>query len=48
MHNFFKFIEVVDDWYFYDNTAGKYDLVSKKVDGEINIYNFEVWEKIKA
>jgi predicted ABC-type ATPase len=46
--NLGRFMEVVDQWYLYDNSAGEYDLIAKRVDGEENIYNFELWEKIKA
>ena len=42
-----KFMDVVNDWYLYDNSAGEYALVSKQVDKQIIIFNFDTWEKIK-
>lgn len=45
--NLSKFLQIVDDWYLYDNSDGEYDLVAKAVDGQQNISNLAVWKKIK-
>ena len=44
--NFLKYSEEADDWYLYDNSGSKYVLIAKSVEGEKEIINFEVFNKI--
>ena len=44
--NFLKYSEEADDWYLYDNSGSKYILIAKSVEGEKEIFNFEVFNKI--
>ena len=44
--NFFKYAEVVDDWYMYNNSGDNYVLIAKSIVGVRQIYNFEVFNLI--
>lgn len=46
--NLFRYMEIVNNWYIYDNTAGEYEPISKNTEGSLNIYNFDTWERIKT
>ena len=46
MKNLPLFIEQVNDWYVYDNSAGEYELVAKEINKERIIVNFGIWQKI--
>lgn len=46
LKNFSKYTLLADDWYLYDNSASDYQLVAKSISGEIEISNFEVYNKI--
>ncbi len=44
--NMARFLEVVEDWYLYDNSGSFYELVAKRVDGHETFLNFEKYKKI--
>ena len=44
--NFSKYAEEADAWYLYDNSGTEYVLVAKCIEGEKEIFNFEVFNKI--
>jgi predicted ABC-type ATPase len=44
--NFSKYAEEADSWYIYDNSGTEYILIAKCIDGEKEIFNFEVYNKI--
>lgn len=39
-------MELVDDWYIYDNSESYYELIAKCVNAEKIIINFETYFKI--
>lgn len=41
-----RFLKNVDEWYLYDNSDGEYELIGKAIDGQENIINLALWEKI--
>lgn len=48
IRNLFEFIEVVDEWYIYDNHSTPPEKVADgERDGLIKIHNFEIWKKLK-
>jgi predicted ABC-type ATPase len=46
MANLMRFLQVVHDWYLYDNSGSYYELVAKRVDGQEKLFNFELFRKI--
>jgi predicted ABC-type ATPase len=44
--NLALFMQHVNDWYIFDNSAGEYELVAKEVNKERIIVNFELWKRI--
>lgn len=40
------FLNLVDDWYLFDNSSGNYESIASKVNEEKNIFNLEVWQKM--
>lgn len=44
--NFSKYAHEADSWYLYDNSGPEYVLIAKCVEGEPEIFNFEVFNKI--
>ena len=44
--NFSKYAEKADNWYFYDNSGSEYVLIAKCIEGEKEIINFEIFNKI--
>ena len=46
LQNFPAYQVLVDDWYVYDNSGTEYVLVAKCVEGEIQISNFEIYNKL--
>jgi predicted ABC-type ATPase len=46
MRNFSKYAQEADNWYLYDNSGTEYILIAKCNEGEKEIFNFEVFNKI--
>ena len=46
IRNFSKYAQEVDNWYLYDNSGPEYVLIAKCIEGEKEIFNFEVFNKI--
>jgi predicted ABC-type ATPase len=44
--NFSMYKTVTDSWYIYDNSGSGYDLIAKNIQGEENIFNFELFKQI--
>jgi predicted ABC-type ATPase len=44
--NFSKYAKEADSWYLYDNSGAEYVLIAKCIEGEKEIFNFEVLNKI--
>jgi predicted ABC-type ATPase len=44
--NFSQYAAEADSWYIYDNSGTEYMLVAKSIEGEKEIFNFEVFNKI--
>lgn len=44
--NFKKYADVVDDWYLFDNSTSEYLLIGKSISSEMEILNFDVFNKI--
>ncbi len=44
--NFSKYAQEADNWYLYDNSGPEYVLIAKCIEGEREIINFEVFNKI--
>jgi predicted ABC-type ATPase len=44
--NFKKYADVVDDWYLFDNSTSEYLLIAKSISSEMEILNFDVFNKI--
>ena len=44
--NFSKYSQEADSWYLYDNSGAEYVLIAKCIEGEKEIFNFEVFHKI--
>ena len=44
--NFSKYAQEADSWYLYDNSGAEYVLIAKCIEGEKEIFNFEVLNKI--
>lgn len=39
-------MELVDDWYVYDNSQSYYELIAKRVNSEQIILNFEKYNQL--
>ncbi len=46
LHNLPKFMDLVDDWYLYDNSESYYELIAKRVNAEQIILNFEKYNQL--
>jgi predicted ABC-type ATPase len=46
LKNLPKFMDLVDDWYLYDNSQSYYELIAKRVNTEQIIFNFEKYNQI--
>lgn len=46
--NFSIYQALADDWYVYDNSGAEYVLVAKCEDGEEQIINFEIYQKLRT
>lgn len=46
LQNFAIYQALADDWYVFDNSGTEYVLVAKSVAGEIEIHNFEIYQKL--
>ncbi len=46
LKNLPKFMDLVDDWYLYDNSQSYYELIAKRVNTEQIILNFEKYNQI--
>lgn len=46
LQNFIAYQNLSDDWYVFDNSGTAYVLVAKGVAGEIEIHNFEIYQKL--
>lgn len=46
MRNFNTYAELADSWYIYNNSGARYELVAKYIQGDREIFNFEVLYKI--
>ncbi|MEO6837868.1 MAG: zeta toxin family protein [Ginsengibacter sp.] len=44
--NFLKYAEEAHSWYVYDNSGPEYVLIAKCIQGEKEIFNFEIFNKI--
>lgn len=44
--NLKRFLDVVNDWYIYDNSGSYYELIAKRVDDLDTFINFEKYKKI--
>lgn len=47
LRNLPKFMQLVDDWYVYDNSESYYEPVAKYVNGKEIIFNFDTYDKIR-
>ena len=43
---FQKYTQKADNWYIYDNSGPGYVLIAKCIQGEKEIFNFEIFNKI--
>lgn len=41
------FLELSDEWLIFDNSSGTYEWIAKKENNQQEIFNLEVWNKIK-
>ncbi|MEQ1676999.1 MAG: zeta toxin family protein [Chitinophagaceae bacterium] len=48
LNNFLKYAEQADSWYVYDNSGTDYVLVAKKLNNTEEIFNLEVYSKLKS
>jgi len=46
IQNLELFLNLVDDWYLYDNSSGNYELIVRRVNEEKIIFNFELWKRM--
>ncbi|MES2774492.1 MAG: zeta toxin family protein [Bacteroidota bacterium] len=46
IQNFNKYAALADDWYIYNNSGTSYELVANFTDGNREVFNFEVFNKI--
>ena len=46
IQNFSKYAAEADDWYIYNNSGKKYELIAKNIIGKLEIFNFELFNKI--
>lgn len=46
MKNFAKYAPYTDSWYIYDNSGPEYVLVAKSIDNRVEVFNFEIYNKI--
>jgi predicted ABC-type ATPase len=46
IRNFSKYAQEADNWYIYDNSGPEYVLIAKCIEGEKEIFNFEIFIKI--
>ncbi len=48
LQNFGKYVDKADAWYIYNNSGKQYELIAKSVEGEQEIFNFEIYNKITS
>ena len=46
LRNFSLYAKEAADWYVYDNSGSKYELVASRENGENKISNFEIFSRI--
>ena len=46
IENFKKYADLANKWYVYNNSGSVYELVAKFLDEELEVYNFDVYNKI--
>lgn len=46
IRNFKKYANEADNWYVYDNSGKEYVLIAKSINGEQEVFNFDVYNKI--
>lgn len=46
IENFSTYASLANDWYVYDNSATKYQLIARAIDKSEEIFNFEIFYKI--
>jgi len=44
--NLKKYVELVTDWYIYDNSGTEYLIVAKSINNNTEIFNFETYKQI--
>ncbi len=43
--NFYAYAELVNDWHIYDNSGKDFLLIARRITGELEIFNFDVYQK---
>lgn len=46
LKNFIAYQQLAGHWYVFDNSGTEYSLVAKGIDGDTEIYNFEIYQKL--
>jgi len=47
LKNLRGFLSLADEWLLIDNSTGEYCWIAKKENKQTEIYNFDIWEKLK-
>jgi predicted ABC-type ATPase len=46
LQNFATYQQLADEWYVFDNSGTKYVLVAKQIEGDTEISNFDIYQKL--
>jgi len=48
LQNFLMYQQLANDWYVFDNSGTEYVPVAKGIAGEVEIFNFEIYQKLTS